>query len=56
MYYKTNVCQTHNLKRLTIKIIILNISLTHAEYSFPKKPYFGEGGHNVIIYYLLTRD
>ena len=26
--------------------------LTHAEYSFPKEPYFGEGGHNIIIHYL----
>ena len=56
MYYKPNVCQTHNIKRLTIMILFKfyfkYIIVTHAEYSFPKKPYVGDGGHNIIIHYL----
>ena len=38
---------------IMFKILFSSIySLTHAEYSFPKEPYFGEGGHDIIIHYL----
>ena len=43
MYYKPNICQTYNIKRLTI-MIMFNVN---RNYSVPKKPYVGADGRGV---------